>query len=145
MRDGEFFIGELARQTGTNPKTVRYYEDIDLLPRPKRGANNYRVYTRDTVRRLGFIRKAQALGFTLKEIKGILGTSDRGNDPCWRIGELLKHRIAALENRLKELKSLRTRLKKLVKDWSDVEFVKECDTGEVICPKIEKYFLNTRA
>jgi DNA-binding transcriptional MerR regulator len=142
MGKSTFFIGELARQTGTNPKTVRYYEYVDLLPRPKRGANNYRVYSRDTVRRLEFIRKAQTLGFTLREIREILGTSDRGIDPCRHIGELLNHRLAALENRLKELKSLRARLKKLEKEWSDIKSVKECNTGEVICPKIEKYFLN---
>jgi DNA-binding transcriptional MerR regulator len=143
MGNSGFFIGELARQTGTNPKTVRYYEDISLLPRPKRGINNYRVYSQDTIRRLGFIKKAQNLGFTLREIKEILGTSDRGSDPCEHLGGLLKRRIASIESKLKELKSLRARLKKLDKEWPDIKLAEECNTGDIICPKIEKYFLNT--
>ncbi len=142
MGDGVFFIGELARRTGTKPKTVRYYEEIDLLPRPKRGANNYRVYSQNAVKRLKFIKKSQGLGFTLREIREILGRSDRGNDLCEHIGDLLKHRIAALENKLKELKSLQTRLKKLEKEWSGIQLMEECNTGDFICPKIEKYFLD---
>jgi len=65
MEEKQLFIGELARQIGINPKTVRYYEDINLLPKSKRGENNYRIYSKDTLKRLIFIKKAQSLGFTL--------------------------------------------------------------------------------
>jgi len=140
MEENNLSIGELAKQMSINPKTIRYYEDIKLLPRPKRGSNNYRVYSKDTLNRLHFIRKTKSLGFTLKEIKKVLSISDRGNDPCEHIGELLKLRIVDLERKLKELKELRTKLKKLEKEWSSMQIPEECNTDDLICPKIEKYF-----
>ena len=140
MEENNLSIGELAKQLSINPKTIRYYEDIELLPRPNRGSNNYRVYSRDTLNRLHFIKKSKSLGFTLKEIKKVLSISDRGNDPCEHIGELLKLRIVDLEMKLKELKKLRIKLKKLEKEWSSMEIPGECNTGDLICPKIEKYF-----
>jgi len=134
-----FFIGELGKQIDINPKTIRYYEEISILPRPKRGTNNYRVYSLDTVNRLSFIRKAQGLGFTLREIKEVLTISDRGNDPCEHVGELLKRRIVDIEKKLMELKSVQIKLKKLEKEWSKIQIQEECKTGELICPKIERY------
>lgn len=140
MEENNFTIGELAKQLSINPKTIRYYEDIKLLPRPDRGSNNYRVYSKDTLNRLHFIKKAKSLGFTLKEIRKVLSISDSGNDPCEHIEELLKVRIVDLEKKLKELKELRTKLKKLEKEWSGMQIPEECNTGDLICPKIEKYF-----
>jgi len=140
MEEKKLSIGELAGQLKINPKTIRYYEDIKLLPRPKRGDNNYRVYSEDTLKRLHFIKKTQNLGFTLKEIKKVLSISDRGNDPCEHIGELLKLRIVELNKKLLELKELQTKLKKLEKEWSSMQIAGECNTGDLICPKIEKYF-----
>lgn len=139
MEEYVFFIGELSRQTGTSPKTIRYYEDIDILPSPKRGANNYRLYSRDAVKRIEFIKKAQSLGFTLKEIGQILEISDRGLDPCGHIEGLLKHKIVDLENQLEELKSIQAKLKKLEREWMSTK-TEECLTCSLICPKIEKFF-----
>lgn len=124
MEENKLTIGELAKQLSINPKTIRYYEDIKLLPKPKRSNNNYRVYSDDTLKRLHFIKKAQSLGFRLKEIKKVLSISDMGNDPCEHIGELLKLRIVDLEKKLKELKELQTRLKKLEKEWSSMQIPK---------------------
>ncbi len=143
MEDNKLSIGELAKQLSISPKTIRYYEDIKLLPRPDRGSNNYRVYSEDTLNRLHFIKKAKSLGFTLKEIKKVLSISDRGNDPCEHIGELLKLRIVALEMKLKELKELRTKLMKLEKEWSGMQIPEQCNTDDLICPKIEKFFKET--
>ena len=140
MEENKLTIGELAKQLSLNPKTIRYYEEIKLLPKPKRGNNNYRIYSEDALSRLQFIKKAQSLGFRLKEIKKVLSISDMGNDPCEHIGELLKLRIVDLEKKLKELKELQTRLKKLEKEWSSMQISKECNTGDLICPKIEKFF-----
>lgn len=133
-------IGELAKQIGINPKTIRYYEDIDLLPKPQRGINNYRVYSEDALKRLNYIKRAQGLGFTLREIKEVLTISDKGFDPCEQIGKLLKQRIVDLDNKLKELMSLQTNLKELEKEWTSIQIGEECNTGDLICPKIEKYF-----
>src|SRR3990172_10251672 len=77
MEEKPLFIGKVAKKTSVNPKTIRYYEGINLLPKPKRERNNYRFYSHDTVTRLNFIKKAQSLGFTLREIKEILALRDR--------------------------------------------------------------------
>jgi len=75
-------IGELAGLVGVNPKTVRYYEGIGLLPDPERRPSGYREYTDDDVDRLRFIRTAQRLGLSLSEISEILGFRERAERPC---------------------------------------------------------------
>ena len=107
MEEKSLFIGEIAKQTGVNPKTIRYYEGINLLPKPKRERNNYRFYSHDTVTRLNFIKKAQSLGFTLREIKEILALRDRGFKPCTHVRGLLKQKIIDLDQKLAELITLR--------------------------------------
>ena len=142
MGEYSLYIGELAKQIDINPKTIRYYEEINLLPKPKRGSNNYRVYTEDTIKRLNFIKKAKSLGFTLNDIKRIITISDKGYDPCEHIGELLKRRIVETDIKLKELKKLKTKLKKLEREWSGMQKLEVCNSGKLICPKIERYFSN---
>jgi DNA-binding transcriptional MerR regulator len=73
----EIQIGELARHSGWHVETIRYYERIKLLPSPTRSAGHYRLYALDDVRRLGFIRRARELGFTLKEVRALLALSTR--------------------------------------------------------------------
>lgn len=139
VEENYLFIGKLAKQTGISTKTIRYYEEINLLPKPKRAPNNYRIYSEDIFKRLNFIRKAKDLGFTLGEIKEVLTISDSGLDPCERIGKMLKTKIFALEKKLKELRSLQNKLKKLDREWSKIQIQEECDKGNLICSKIEKY------
>ncbi len=74
-------IGELATQVGVNPKTVRYYESIGVLPEPERTIG-YRDYDETYAGRLTFIRTAQRLGITLDEVKEILAFRERGQVPC---------------------------------------------------------------
>jgi len=137
MEEKLLFIGKVAKQTGVNPKTIRYYEGINLLPKPKRERNNYRVYSQDTVRRLNFIKKAQSLGFTLREIKEVLALRDRGFKPCSHVRDLLRRRVIDLDQKLSELTTLRRELKKLEDEWASMKIVED-DKGEGICPQIEK-------
>ena len=73
--------GELARRSGIGAETVRYYEQRGLLPKPPRSPSNYRLYPPDTLRRVRFIKGAQELGFTLREIKDLLGM-------CWCLNNM---------------------------------------------------------
>jgi DNA-binding transcriptional MerR regulator len=75
MRDG-MRIGELATRFGLNPKTIRYYEEIGLLPRAERSDSGYRLYDEHDVERLGFIRRAKTLGLSLDEIRDILSVQE---------------------------------------------------------------------
>ncbi len=137
MEEKQLFIGELARQIGINPKTVRYYEDINLLPKSKRGENNYRVYSNDTIKRLSFIKQAQSLGFTLREIKEILSLRERGLKPCSHVQGLLKQRISDIEQKLTDLTTLRHELKRLEDEWTTTQTIEE-GVDQCICPQIEK-------
>ncbi len=137
MKEKHFLIGEIARQVGVNRKTIRYYEEINLLPKSKRGENNYRVYSQDTVKRLSFIKKAQGLGFTLSEIKEVLILRDRGFTPCNHVQDLLRQRLIDVEQKLAELTIIKRELKKLKSEWAKMRTVQD-DKGGGICPQIEK-------
>lgn len=75
-------IGELAAELGLNPKTIRYYEEIGLLPEPRRTQAGYRLYDAADRERLRFILKAKAVGLTLEEIKLVLDVRSNGQPPC---------------------------------------------------------------
>ncbi|HEX9863783.1 MAG TPA: heavy metal-responsive transcriptional regulator [Acidimicrobiia bacterium] len=106
-------IGELADRTGTTAKTVRYYEEIGLLPEPDRGANDYRDYSEDAVDRLSFIRDAQATGLTLTEIASILDLRSQGETTCHHVIDLLERHMTALDKHIKGLRETRKKLASL--------------------------------
>ena len=86
---GAIQIGELSRRTGCNIETIRYYERIGLLPAPPR-RGRYRSYGREDVARLGFVRRARELGFTLDEVRALLGLAVGGQASCAEVRELVQ-------------------------------------------------------
>ena len=78
-------VGELAERAGVGVQTLHYYERLRLLPKPDRSAANYRLYPADALRRVQFIKKAQVLGFTLEEIKDILGLREQGRELAYSL------------------------------------------------------------
>lgn len=106
-------IGELAERSGVNPTTIRYYEDIELLPKPERTASGYRDYTESAVGRLSFIRAAQSIGLSLGEIREVLALRERGETPCPHVITLLEQRAAELAERIAALGQMRTELVQL--------------------------------
>jgi len=111
-------IGEVADKVGVNPKTIRYYEGIGLLPDPERLASGYRDYTDDDVDRLGFIRTAQRLGLSLSEISEILAFREREELPCEYVLGVLDRQVCDLDRRMAEMAQLRKELIAL-KDKAD--------------------------
>lgn len=103
-------IGELAAQVGLNPKTIRYYEDIGLLPPPHRTPAGYRLYTADACVRLQFIAQAKAVGLTLEEIRDILTLKHTGQIPCTHVLALVAEKIAAIDAQLRTLSDMRQEL-----------------------------------
>ena len=106
-------IGELANSLDLNPRTIRYYESIGLLPEPDRTPSGYRAYGRDDVERLIFIKTAQRLGLTLAEIAEIIAFRDRGQRPCGHVMALLRRQVAELDRRIEEMGRLRDELTRL--------------------------------
>jgi len=106
-------IGELSKETRVPAKTIRYYEEIGLLPEASRGNNGYRHYQPQDVDRLVFLRRARAFGFTLEECRGLL---DLLNDPKRKSADvkaLTEAHLAELDAQLKELRALRKQLGEL--------------------------------
>lgn len=107
-------IGEVAQLSGLPAKTIRYYESVGLVPSPQRGRNGYRLYAEADVRTLRFVRHARGLGFTLEEVRALLGLwQDRGR-PSREVKELAEQRIADIDARIAELERLRGELGRLV-------------------------------
>lgn len=103
-------IGELAAELGLNPKTIRYYEEIGLLPDAQRSMSGYRLYSDSDLQRLRFILKAKAIGLTLGEIAEILALHRDGEQPCEHVVGLLDDKIAAVDEQLRALEDFRREL-----------------------------------
>ncbi len=103
-------IGEVARQAGTTPKTIRYYEEIGLMPEAVRAPNGYRDYGEDAVYRLAFIRDAQASGLSLSEIHSILDLRSRGQSTCEHVAGLLERHLSILDAHIESMQVTRSKL-----------------------------------
>ncbi|MEZ5993381.1 MAG: heavy metal-responsive transcriptional regulator [Planctomycetota bacterium] len=104
-------VGELARQTGVNLETVRFYEKQKLLPEPERTPGGHRLYTHDDVERLSFIQRAKWVGFTLKEIRTLMRVREADpTDSCEDAMDLARHKVAEIDEKLRELHSMRDAL-----------------------------------
>ena len=108
-------IGDLATRAGLSAKTIRFYEQAGLMPQPPRtsGGYGYRDYPPGAVDRLAFIRHAQAAGFTLADIRGVLAIRDSGQAPCQHVSVLIDDHLAQVERRIAELTRARDALKDL--------------------------------
>lgn len=106
-------IGQLAQAASVNPKTIRFYEDIGLLPQPERRPSGYREYGPEDVGRLTFIRTAQRLGLALSDIKEVMAFRERGEPPCGYVLAVLARQAAELDQRIAELVRLRDEIRAL--------------------------------
>ena len=135
-------IGEIARRTGVSVGTLRYYETLGLLC-PIRGENGYRYYGPETMPQVQFIKKSQALGFSLEEIRQILNVRDRGEAPCPLVKELLSHKIERLDAQIQQMVEFKRELEDYRERWSGVgSWMRETDE---ICPLIATVSVPTEA
>jgi len=107
-------IGELAAASGTTPKTIRFYEQAGVLPEPGRTASGYRDYGAEFVDRLAFVRRAQAAGLSLREIRQVLAIHDRGDVPCGHVRGVLTERLDNVRAQIAELVTLEAHLETLL-------------------------------
>ena len=104
-------IGRLAKATSVSAETIRYYERSGFLPPPERMASGYRVYSGDSIRRIKFIKQAQALGFTLSEVVDLLDlTADESAD-CASVNEKAKNKLVEIDKKIETLEKMRDGLK----------------------------------
>jgi MerR family mercuric resistance operon transcriptional regulator len=117
----------LAKAANVGVETIRYYQRCSLLPLPERAYGSFRRYPHQSLQRLHFIRRAQALGFTLDEVRTLLQLND--GSACDTARTLAEHKLQVVEERLRDLKVLRTELRNLIGQC-------RANDGEVSCPLI---------
>ena len=126
-------VGELARRAGVNLQTIHYYERRALLPKPPRTASNYRVYPRDAVRRVRFIKHAQELGFMLEEIKELISLRATPRACCNDVRERAERKAKQIDDKIRSLKAMRKALAALIAECSSGEdSVSECPILEAL-------------
>lgn len=99
---------DLAKATGCNLETIRYYEKTGLLAEPLRSAKGYRLYGENDVRRLRFIMRARALGFTIEEIRGLLTLVDGGTQTCAEVNARTELHLADVRAKIADLRRIET-------------------------------------
>jgi DNA-binding transcriptional MerR regulator len=112
--------GELARLAGVSTDTLRHYERKGLLKRARRSANGYREYLATDLYRVRLVRGALGIGFSLDELARILNVRDQGGAPCHRVRALAGAKLTEVENQLRELATLRSTLRRLLKRWDEL-------------------------
>lgn len=128
-------LTQLANTAGESVHAVRYYARIGLLVPAMVSPNGYRHFDDASLRRLGFIRRAQQLGFTLTEISQIMGEAKRGSAPCTRVRSLLHARLPEVTRQFEEAHTLLERMQRAERRWSRQP--DRVPTGDEICHLIE--------
>ena len=112
-------IGEVAARSGVPAKTIRFWEEVCVLPEPSRTPAGYRVYDGSTIDRLSFVRHAQAAGFSLDQVRQVLEIGDSGKPACQHVRDLIDGRLAEVDTRIAELEATRTHLRLLARRAAD--------------------------
>lgn len=117
---GMLRIGEVSKRSGIGIEALRFYEKSGLLDKPSRTYSGYRVYGPEILERLAFIKRAQALGFSLDEIRRIVDDARRGESPCDEVREIVSRRLEELDERMRELRRYRKELAETLEEWNKV-------------------------
>jgi len=123
--------GELAKRTGCNLETIRYYEKIGLLPEPARNANGYRVYDDAHADRLHFVLRGRELGFAIEEIRGLLELVEGGNQTCAEVKARTELHLASVRAKIADLQRIEAVLSRTAAQCSG-DLVPECPIIEAL-------------
>ena len=130
-------VREVAEQANVDPEVVRYYSRVGLIKPQKSRKNGYKLYDKEDVTKLIFIRRAKRLGYTLKEIKKILSHSNTGTSPCPMVRRIIESRIGDNRQRLDDMLALQARMEKAVEQWKHMP--DGIPDGDSVCVLIESF------
>ena len=128
---GDFMIGELAKRADTKVQTIRYYEDIGVMPKAIRAANNRRLYDETHLERLTFVRHSRELGFSLDDIRNLLELSDQPDRPCEEVDAIARAHLDSVESKIASLQVLQDELRRMINHCSGGD-VSDCRIIEVL-------------
>lgn len=129
--------GQLAKRTGCNAETIRYYEKTGILPDPRRSNSGYRYYDEGNVRRLHFVMQSRELGFSIEEIRSLLDLVDRRAVSCGEVEKLGKAHLLLVRKKISDLKRMADVLDRTVSACSG-EDVPECPLIETLFGDLPK-------
>lgn len=124
-------IGRLAKASGVKVTTIRYYESVGLIDPPDRSEGGQRIYGREAVERMRFIRHARDLGFPLEAVRELIALSRNEERSCAEIDEIARRHAADVNERIKRLKSLERELNRMIAECS-VDRVADCRVIEIL-------------
>jgi DNA-binding transcriptional MerR regulator len=131
-------IGRVAERAGVRPSAIRYYERQGMLHPAVRGPNGYRFYGDDAIKLLLFVKRAQALGITLREIRPLLALAARGQQPCSHVKQLARKHLDEVHEKICALQMLQKELRLLLRRKAEQAHENE------VCPIIERSTANVR-
>src|SRR5262252_586709 len=127
-------IGALSKHTGTNIETIRYYERVGLLPAPARSSGGYRLYRTEHLKRLNFVRRARALGFSIGEVRTLLRLADERKRPCAEVREVATAHLRDVRTKIADLRRMERVLRATIR---------QCAAGgRTDCPMIDALYRN---
>jgi DNA-binding transcriptional MerR regulator len=127
-------IGDLSKATGVKVVTIRYYEQVGLMPLPPRTTGNYRAYNAGHTRRLQFIRRLRDLGFTIEAVQDLLLLSSEKNQPCDEVDRITREHLATVEMKLRDLEKLASELRRLSRRCRGGGRIADCRIIEALSP-----------
>lgn len=133
-------VHEIASLANVAPEIVRYYSRIGLIKPQKDRKNGYKLFGRDDISRLDFIRKAKNLGYTLKEIKKILSHASSGASPCPIVRRIIENRLDENRARLDGMITLQSRMESAIEQWKRMP--DGVPDGNSVCVLIESFSSN---
>ncbi len=133
MRKDTLTIGQMAEQTGCKVQTIRYYEQIGLMPVAARTEGNQRRFGSEHLERLNFVRHCRELGFSLDAIRKLLRLSDSPRQSCEAVDRIARHQLEQVESRIARLEALRNELQRIIK---------QCRGGQMADCRIIKALAN---
>jgi DNA-binding transcriptional MerR regulator len=133
-------IGAVASRSGLTVDTVRFYEKQGLVAKPPRSTGGFRLYTESAIERLGFVSRAQALGFSLGEIRELLLLKDAGGETCPHVHDLVEQKLTVVQAKIAELRTLERQLK-AAKSRCDQALTRDCAGN---CPVMDEMTRNVK-
>jgi DNA-binding transcriptional MerR regulator len=130
--DGRLSIGELAKATGIKVVTIRYYEQVSLMPVPSRTEGNYRAYRPEHMRRLKFIRRCRDLGFTLEQVRDLLRLSSQDAQECSKVDRITAKHLKEIEQKIADLRRLADELRRINGHCSGNGLIADCRILEAL-------------
>ncbi len=126
-------IGDLANETGVKTRTIRFYEEKGLLPRPRRSESGYRLYSEQDIKLLRLVRSARSLGLSIRDVGGLLATAEHNSCGSFQgqAARLIVDKLEQVEASIREMEALKEDLSMAMKNLSDA--AEGCETGILEC------------